>query len=703
MLVFVSGLLLTAAATWPLVWMGCSLYWGDVMLYFLPALEFTRSAFADGYLPLWNPHVLCGQPFIGNPQASVLYPTSALLPFITPTRFMSVSVIVHVGMAWAGVYRCARTLEVSRSGALLAAATFVGGGAFLLRLQFPTMFQAMAWMPWILHCSVRLANRVSLRRVAAMGVVSASSILSAHPQITYMSLLLAIAAMVWSLLGVGWRTRGVRLLSWVGATAIGGVAASAYWLPAVDVLRLSVRPELALGKADRFTVAWQHVIGMLWPGYVGSPVSGNYWAPGNVWEPALFIGVPQLAFVVAGAAQWRRSAAARFHGWLALLSFWLALGVSGGLYALAYLVVPGMSVFHDPARFGIPCTLGLACLAGIGADRMRCRLRGWHYAVVGASIAGLLTITTSMTPTVRAKELEYRPRLLALASGRRLYSAERQDTWERYVNYADYGAESGRYVHELTDTVTPNIGMRYGLHDAGGYEPVPLRTATMIEGLLRQATQDQAPVLGALASLMDVGYVLMPVGLSIQHPDLMELDGRESVFRLTSGSRSPVRLFGHTRVIPDLRRTLEVLGVSQFPHATVAVVNRPAGLPDGLSATPELCRYDRITWKPVREGGDCVLSGMNRQGLAAFSIPAMPGWTATLDNRHADIVRVNGAFLGVVVPAGEHTVRLRYRPAAFRIGLFGTLMGVMVLAAIGTAGAIAMRRPAGTLAQSRTP
>ena len=46
-----------------------------------------------------------------------------------------------------------------------------------------------------------------------------------------------------------------------------------------------------------------------------------------------------------------------------------------------------------------------------------------------------------------------------------------------------------------------------------------------------------------------------------------------------------------------------------------------------------------------------------------------PAWRATLDGRHAPVLRVNGNQIGVHVPAGERVVEFRYRPRSLEVGL----------------------------------
>jgi uncharacterized membrane protein YfhO len=64
-----------------------------------------------------------------------------------------------------------------------------------------------------------------------------------------------------------------------------------------------------------------------------------------------------------------------------------------------------------------------------------------------------------------------------------------------------------------------------------------------------------------------------------------------------------------------------------------------------------------------------------------------PGWEATLDGAAVALLRANLNFRAVAVPAGEHEIEMRYRPASLRWGA-----GLALLAAVACVGA-ALPRP----------
>src|SRR5687767_3554434 len=54
----------------------------DALAAFGPWREFTRQNLQNGTLPLWNPHVFCGMPFLANGQSAVLYPPGVIYFFL---------------------------------------------------------------------------------------------------------------------------------------------------------------------------------------------------------------------------------------------------------------------------------------------------------------------------------------------------------------------------------------------------------------------------------------------------------------------------------------------------------------------------------------------------------------------------------------------------------------------------------------------
>ncbi len=75
---------------------------------------------------------------------------------------------------------------------------------------------------------------------------------------------------------------------------------------------------------------------------------------------------------------------------------------------------------------------------------------------------------------------------------------------------------------------------------------------------------------------------------------------------------------------------------------------------------------------------------VNSEGEAALVIANtyFPGWKAFLDGEETRIYPADHAFQGVIIPGGGHILELRYRPIAFRTGLWASIVSLIFLFAI---------------------
>jgi hypothetical protein len=71
-----------------------------------------------------------------------------------------------------------------------------------------------------------------------------------------------------------------------------------------------------------------------------------------------------------------------------------------------------------------------------------------------------------------------------------------------------------------------------------------------------------------------------------------------------------------------------------------------------------------------------ILVKMKCRGLLILSDAYFPGWKATVDGHAVQIEKAYGALRAVIVPAGTHTVIMRYRPVSFLIGATLSVLGL---------------------------
>jgi len=666
--------------------LGECLYWGDLFLYFYPLEYVVRESLHAGSLPLWNHFVLCGQPLIGNPQSWVFYPSTLLLFFLPVPFYFTANTALHLILAGLFSYLYLRRICADRLGATLGAIIFAGSGFLMARLQFPTMVQTAVYLPVLLLLIDRMVDRPRVGTAALLAGTVSLLLLAGHAQWAHMSLACAICyagARLYQFRRHSLRWR-VSLYGILIAIPVGVLAAAAHLLPAIQLFQLSTREHLGWAQANRFVLLPEQLINFLLPNYFGSPLQGNYWGAGNAWEPCVYIGLLPLGLAIYAAVRGVKRLAVRFYVVLAILVLWLAMGKYGGLYWIAYYTVPGLASFHDPARFTFLATFALATLASIGMRKLRDRGVPNPVRIILLALAAfdLWWFSAHLNPTLDPVAFTYRPRVLIhtppTGEGR-VFTALRDQVWHRYVNYSDYGPNSIRYAHELADTFAPNMGMRFGVEEGSGYEPVPISYLTEVDGLVRAALSRQSPTLPHLLGLFNAHLLLLPDSTRYPHPALIPLKTRGVSALAVRNPMPRAWLVRQTRRVEGGQRTLAVLSAPDFNPRQLALVSGSNGLGESLplSSTSHSDQTELPSPRtrfPSPGRFEVEVDAGKEAAFLVWSATYYPGWTATIDGKPVRVERTNHAFTGVVVPPGKHIVRFEYKPFVIRLGIYLSLI-----------------------------
>ena len=376
---------------------------GDTFLYFYPYWHAAAAALRAGRVPLWNPDIFMGAPFLANSQAGFFYPLNWPVWLLLPTPYaVSVAIVVHVALGGAGAYLAGRrTLALERPAAFFGAALFALGGYLTAQVEHVNQLQALAWLPWLFAAlspwagAAAVRGRSVLRTALALGVLFALQLLAGHAQSVFIS---GVAVVVWLAARLlpewlrQWRAGWGRVAGAVGALA-GGVAlavtlAAAQLLPTLELTGLSSRQGgLPLNEVLSFSWHPLHLTRALLPGY-GDALFSEYVA---------FLPLTGLTLALVGAWRWRRDPTVRPWVVVAGVALALALGRFTPLYHLLGRL-PGFELFRVPARWLAVAALGVALLAGVAWQRV-------------AQVAALERASAGAGPARRA----LRPPLIAAA------------------------------------------------------------------------------------------------------------------------------------------------------------------------------------------------------------------------------------------------------------------------------------------------
>ena len=103
---------------------------GDILHYFYPYRDYAAAAFRGGRIPLWNPFIFVGVPFLANPQAAVLYPLHWPLSWLAVTKQIYWSGAIHGWILGYGGYWLMRRWGYSAWAGLITGLVLAGSGVF---------------------------------------------------------------------------------------------------------------------------------------------------------------------------------------------------------------------------------------------------------------------------------------------------------------------------------------------------------------------------------------------------------------------------------------------------------------------------------------------------------------------------------------------------------------------------------------------
>ena len=364
--------------------------------------RFVVQAIRDREIPLWNPYLFAGAPFLAAGQHSALYPLSILFYLLPITRAYGLFTVLQLWLAGISMYVFARVLRQGRFPALIAAITYQLSAFFLVSVVFTMIITAAAWLPLLLAIIEVMIRKqeekgtgpfVPIIYVMMGAMALGIHILAGHPEIlVYTLLVMAYYALVRLLLlwrRVGSMRPSLRLSFWLAFMVVLGIGlGSVQLIPLIELVTRNFR-EGSVAYAD--VVGWafptRQIITFIVPDFFGNPAHHGYWdlvsrqwvdvnrifwGIKNYVEAGSYVGIlPLILAAMALLGSIRKSPDRRAIWIFAALAVASVLFIFGTpLYALLYYGLPGIKQLHSPFRWVFPFTLSVAVLAGFGAKSL---------------------------------------------------------------------------------------------------------------------------------------------------------------------------------------------------------------------------------------------------------------------------------------------------------------------------------------------
>lgn len=369
----------------------------DVFLYFYPYKAYMAEALRQGRLPLWNPHLFMGVPFVANSQVGVFYPPNWLFIWLDAPKQVAWSIGLHIALA--GVFMVAfgrYALQLGRLAAFVGAVLFAFGGYLGAQVEHLNQLQAAAWLPLLfLFYDLGLSRSSRWLWTLLLGLTVALVLLAGHTQTAFISMVGLGLYALWRAMfesvseragnrkgGLAQRIPAVRrspfaalrslshfLWPVAAASVLAILVAAIQLLPTAQLSLLSIRSGgLSFREAVSFSLRPTNLHYSLLPPY-GLDLSQILGQAFGEW--VAYVGISGLILALVGSSRALWQPQPRRFVVLSACGLILSFGVfTGPLYLALYYLAPGFDLFRVPARWLLLYSFGVAVLAGFGVEAL---------------------------------------------------------------------------------------------------------------------------------------------------------------------------------------------------------------------------------------------------------------------------------------------------------------------------------------------
>jgi hypothetical protein len=697
--------------------------------FLVPQIAKAHLEVSSGELPLWNANVMLGAPLAADGQSGIFNPlTWPLLVSPTPgvwdtwllSRLLMASLLCTL-LAW---YLGLRLVPATIAGLI-----FMMSGVFQLRT---TTIQAgiMAMLPLVILGAEMCLRRPSRLSAGVLAVAVASSVLFGMPEESFVCLAFGAVYFVVRF-AAAWffgrrPPRAGVLYAAFGGAVVGILLSLPLLAPLIQYIGLSYNLHSGGGDALQVENARQilSLVGPHWNAMGPHPTLASGVVPVDNW---FGVGALFLAMLGLGSSSLPRGTRV-----LLIVSAVAIEAKAVGFPGWWEQFVGNLPVITDISLWaysGVIVSLAVALLAGAGLQRIQVRkVKAWHVGVaslvLGVAIAaaapiylsgaairwtqialtGIVLLVVATGAVVAGRRPRWSPRLgVLMAAGGVVaelivmaspelplpvsYSPLTPTPTTVYLQQVDPSG-TGR-TYSANATLYPDTSEAFNLDDIRDLDALYIeRTYEYMKLFVAPDLTDRFDGLGPNAAdvvnnpflnALNVEYILVGPALAYNAAELptnqfrlvtVAADGIGVYRNLDASPRAQV-VFNAARASSQAQ-AIAMMSGGAFNPTQSAVIEVGGGTSVPTSDAPPVpARIEEYQDDEV-----VIKTTTTQPGSLVLADAYYPGWEAYLDGKPVAIHPADLALRSVIVPAGTHTVVMRYQPSSFLVGAAGLPAGM---------------------------
>lgn len=712
----------------------------DASSQFYPWRYLAVKLMKQGRPPLWNSYEFSGTPLLGIPSSAALYPLNFLF-FIFPFNLAwTILVIMQPFLAGTFFYLFLKNKNLSKIASLLGAVCFSFGSYFLLSTELSVLGHTALWFPLALLAVDKLFKKPRFLWFLILTFSLTMSLLAGFVQFVFYGYVLIFLYSVFCFF-TNRKEKKISFLMVIGCLVFALLLSSVQILPFFDLLKEFGRIEV-YGKMKvitRFFIPYRQLAMFFAPDYFGNPGTKNYWGEINYYEFCGYFGVTALFLILYLLYSHKKKREAFF--WLAIGLISLFFALENPLSAAPYnLKIPILSSLL-PARLLFVVSISASVLAAFGLERLikdyrkknkkevMLKLLASFFSLAFVAVVLLINLFSqrflkqgvfiNKKQIIALRNLVLPTFYLFLGGAILVLSNFVSDRKRRFLYFLiiiivslDLCRQGRKFLpfidHRLvypdiktTEFLKQNIGINrfaplhqeifgtnqqtvYGLESIEGYNPLHSRDYSVFISQGQKdypakslSTHFERTVYGRnhqanIYKLLSVKYFLSFENFESEDYPLVFTEGETKIYE---NKKALPRVFLACNWEKE-KRPLQIINnlIAQENPAEKVFLEKEVEVNCG--PTEELGSVEVVDYI----SGEVRVKSRTPAGrILVFSDIYYPGWRVFIDENEGELLKVNYVLKGVVVPAGEHTVRFIYDPLSFKIGTAISLIALVVL------------------------
>lgn len=349
----------------------------------LNAGVFFRSFYVNyvleyGKMPMWNPYVFGGLPFVDAFHGDILYPLSSLKFFGSLFRMLTYNLIVHIFFSGVFMYLCARQFKLSKMASVMSGVSYMFAG-YIVSLVSPwhdgKIFVTALFPLTILFVERGFKSRPFLN-FSALGLIIGLIILTPHAQMAYFTLWSIALYTIFKLILLFREKKAIGALVKPGllttyAVLIGLLISAIQFYPGY-IYTQDFSPRSDSKRGWEWATSWslheEEAFSLLIPEFVGTNTQNAktyYWGKNAFKDNSETVGIVALFIALFGVFFSRRKES-YFFGGLALLALIYGLGATTPIFRVFFHIIPMVKSLRAASMVMFVFSFSIALLAGMG-------------------------------------------------------------------------------------------------------------------------------------------------------------------------------------------------------------------------------------------------------------------------------------------------------------------------------------------------